>query len=499
MKKLFPLLFVLMITCNVFSQNENLKYEFRGVWVATVANIDWPVGNDLPVGTQMIDLIHLLDKLKDAGINAVFFQIRTECDALYESSYEPWSYWLTGEQGKAPDPYYDPLEFAISEAHLRGMELHAWFNPYRAVRKINDYEPASNHVAVQHPEWILQFGEYKMLDPGNPEVREHVLNVMEDVLTRYDIDGIHFDDYFYPYGPKVSNEDSLTFVNYNRGFANIDDWRRDNINQLMREIHEVIQETKPYVKFGISPFGIVKNKYAGTDGFESYDILYCDPLTWLEEKIVDYINPQLYWEMDHDRAPYSKLQPWWATVTNGRHLYIGLYSSKMMGLNYEGSLNEIGDQIKMNRESDNVHGEVFFSAKSIGYNWRSFADTLKNNYYKYVALPPQMSWKDTVPPNVPKFLTVTVNTHDVIVNWDASDVSPDGEYPSYYLVYRFGEGEQVNIADPSKIVYKTVPNETIFLDPLDKLPNGKYIYIVTAFDRLHNESVGYAKGEITIN
>jgi uncharacterized lipoprotein YddW (UPF0748 family) len=232
---------------------------------------------------------------------------------------------------------------------------------------------------------------------------------MTDVLENYDVDGIHFDDYFYPYGPKVSNEDSTTYVNYPRGFSNIDDWRRDNINQLMREIYEIVNEKKPYVKFGISPFGIVLNEYAGTNGFNSYDIIYCDPLTWLNEQIVDYVTPQIYWEMDHKLAPYRKLLPWWSTVTNDRHLYIGQYSSKMFAKDYKGNYTEIGDQIKMNRSTANVLGSVYFSAKSISLNWAGFADTLQNNYYKYAAIPPQMEWKDSVAPNKPKNLDVYVN------------------------------------------------------------------------------------------
>lgn len=498
MKKTFLLLFIMIATCNVFPQNENLKHEFRGAWIATVANIDWPTQNNLPVGTQMIELVQMLEKLKTAGINAVLFQIRTECDALYASNYEPWSFWLTGEQGKTPDYLFDPLEFAISEAHSRGMELHAWFNPYRAVKNIGEYQIAPDHVSVKHPGWILTFGKYKMLDPGLPQVRKHVLNVMRDVLTRYDIDGIHFDDYFYPYGPKVSDEDSLTFSNHNRGFTNIDDWRRDNINLLMKEIYEVILSEKPHVKFGISPFGIVRNEYANTDGFNSYDILYCDPLSWLEGKYVDYINPQLYWEIDHDKAPMRKLLPWWASVVGGRHLYIGQYSSRMAGQKYEGSKSELGDQIKMIRNTPAAGGSVFFSAKSIANNWSSFADTLKSTYYRYIALPPVMSWKDFVPPNKPKYLTITVNSSEVVLNWDEPPSASDGDYPAYYLVYRFKNGEKINLRDPSKIVYRTYPGETIFIDLLDKLDRGKYVYLVTSVDKLHNENIDYEKRECLI-
>jgi uncharacterized lipoprotein YddW (UPF0748 family) len=240
------LILLLLVSFQIIAQIIPPKREFRGAWVATVANIDWPKNRpNATSGEQISDLITILKKLKESGINAVMFQVRTECDALYNSKFEPWSYWLTNQQGKAPEPFFDPLEYAIDEAHKLGMELHAWFNPYRAVKNVGDYDPAENHVSVTHPDWILNFGNYKMLDPGLPEVKEFVLNVMKDVLHNYDIDGIHFDDYFYPYSPKVSSEDAETYEKYGSQFDNIDDWRRDNINSLMAMIYEEIKKEKP--------------------------------------------------------------------------------------------------------------------------------------------------------------------------------------------------------------------------------------------------------------
>lgn len=497
--KLLTLFLIIILICSstISAQKTNLKYEFRGAWIATVANIDWPSTNKLSVGQQYIEMTRQFDSLKAVGINAIFFQVRTECDAFYNSKYEPWSYWLTGKQGKAPEPFYDPLELAIQEAHYRGMELHAWFNPYRSVRKKGLYPIDENHVSVKHPEWHLDFGEYIMIDPGHPDARKYVLDVMTDVLDNYDVDGIHFDDYFYPYGPKVSREDSATFANYSRGFTNVDDWRRDNINQLMREIYEVVNEKKPYVKFGISPFGIVLNEFAGTNGFNSFDIIYCDPLTWLNEQIVDYVTPQIYWEMDHELAAYRKLLPWWSTVTNNRHLYIGQYSSKMFAEKYTGDFKEIGNQIKMNRATPNVQGSVYFSAKSISQNWSGFADTLQNNYYRYEAIPPVMEWKDSVAPNKPENIEVYVNQQDVIVNWDTPIPAIDGDYPHYYIVYRIKNGDALSTKNPANIVYKTFDGETIFIDERDKVSDGDYTYLVTSLDRLHNES-GYVMKRITI-
>ncbi|GAB4131053.1 MAG: glycoside hydrolase family 10 protein [Ignavibacteriales bacterium] len=474
------------------------KREFRGAWVATVANIDWPSKNNLSTDEQIREMYLMFKKLKDAGLNAVLFQVRTECDALYKSELEPWSFHLTGMQGKAPEPFYDPLEKAIQIAHEMNMELHAWFNPYRAVRIDGEYELAENHVAKLHPEWILQFEKLKILNPGIPEVREFILNIIKDVLNRYDIDGIHFDDYFYPYTPKISIEDSSTFANYNRGFTNIDDWRRNNINILMKEIYSLIKSTKPYVKFGISPFGIVKNEYAGTNGFQSYDILYCDPLSWIEGKYIDYINPQLYWEMNHKTAPYSKLLPWWASIKNERHLYIGHFSSRTEAKDYKGDKSELDNQIKMNRRTENVDGSIFFSAKSISGNWNNLADRLKENYYSSVAFPPTMPWIDSIPPLPPTNLTISQTEKFVTVNWDSPHYAEDGELPTYYAVYRFNSNETIDINDAGKIIYLTYPGETIFLDYIANMKKGSYFYVVTSLDRMRNESISISAGPVDI-
>ncbi len=480
----FYFLLIVIVSSSIYSQKNTPKREFRGAWVATVANIDWPSKPGLSSGEMIEELIDLFDNLQMAGMNAVLFQIRTECDALYDSNYEPWSYYLTGKQGEAPEPFFDPLEFAISEAHNRGMELHAWFNPYRAVRKTGDYKLSGDHISVSNPEYILNFGDYQMLDPGLPGVQDHILNVMTDVLVRYDLDGIHFDDYFYPYTPKISTEDAKTFENYSRGFTNLDDWRRDNINLLMRKIYQIILAVKPHVKFGISPFGIVENHYAGTDGFNSYDILYCDPLTWLDEQIVDYINPQLYWEMDHKLAPYSKLLPWWATVTNGRHLYIGQYSSKFAGENYEGKDNELEMQIELNRKTKNVNGSVFFSAKSISQNWSNLADTMMESWYRYPAFPPEMPWKDNIPPNEPNNFVAEIEGSTVSLKWELPKTAPDGEIASYFVLYKFSNN-YFDLSDPSKIIFVSQGAELSYSDEND---NDEITYALTAMDRLHNES-----------
>jgi len=475
---------------SLHTQTLSPKRELRGAWIATVGNIDWPKNRTNPTsGEQISDLVNSLKRLKEAGINTVYFQVRTECDALYKSEIEPWSYWLTGNQGTAPEPFYDPLEFAIAEAHKLGMELHAWLNPYRAQKKVGEYPLAQNHVVIQNPNWILSFKDYKMLDPGIPEVKNHVLNVVKDIVLRYDIDGIHFDDYFYPYSPKVSTEDEATFSKYGEGFSDIDNWRRHNINSLMAMIYDFIKKEKPYLKFGISPFGIVENKYAGTDGLNSYSVLYCDPLTWIKDKTVDYVNPQLYWEMEHPKAAYSKLLPWWNSVSNNVHLYIGLFSSRFMGRRFDGKSTELGDQLRLNRKMDNVHGVVFFSSSSITNDNAPLFDTLKYDFYKYPALVPIMSWKDTIPPLPPSRIDSRRDTSSITITWEKPQSASDGELPRRYVIYKFSDGEEINLSDPSKIVHITDRTRVRFEKGFSQTDTD-LVFVVTSLDRLQNESEG---------
>ena len=321
MKNLTILLILFFITSNLFSQSIPPKRELRGDWIATVTNIDWP--NSTIPETQRQQLITLLNGLKDININAIMFQIRPECDALYQSNIEPWSRWLTGSQGTPPSPFYDPLEFAIDEAHKRGMELHAWFNPYRAERSVGNYPLSPMHVINQHPDWILQVGNVKFLNPGLQEVRDYVTSVFMDVARRYDVDGIHIDDYFYVEG--ITNQDAATFINYPRGFTNLGDWRRDNVNILIKEINDSLMSVKPWIKWGVSPRGIWRDGVPpGIIGNDNYSTIYCDAMAWLHDKSIDYINPQLYWTFGGGQD-YAKLMPWWADSAgaNDRHMYVG--------------------------------------------------------------------------------------------------------------------------------------------------------------------------------
>ena len=488
-KIVIPILFTILFFNEVLGQVKYPKREFRGAWIATVANIDWPSSKFSSSEDQIKELKETFDKLKEAGINAVIFQVRTECDALYNSSFEPWSYWLTGEQGKPPEPFFDPLQLAVDEAHKRGMELHAWFNPYRAVKNVDDYKVSELHVLIVHPEWILTFDKYKMLDPGIPEVKEYIATIIEEVIKNYDVDGIHFDDYFYPYSPKVSNEDSITFIKYGSGFTNVDDWRRWNINSMVANVHEKIRQIKPYIKFGISPFGIVENKFAGTNGFNSYSILYCDPLTWIKDKTVDYVTPQIYWEISHKLADYAVLLPWWSSIVEDRHLYVGHFSSRFTSERYEGAKSEMGDQLRMNREYPNVGGSVFFSAKSVTNNYSGFADTLRNKFYKYPALVPLMNWKDNIQPYAPKSFSVEKRERYYKLNWKQPDLAVDGDSAKYFVIYMAYSNGDVDLNDPKNILTIVDGNVTELIHIPEFEYEGQITFTISSLDKIQNESI----------
>lgn len=330
MTRYFTLVLALFI-CRLSAQNPDQTplYEFRGVWVATVANIDWPSKPGLSTEDQQRELLWILDQHQRWNLNAVMFQIRPTADAFFADGKEPWSYYLTGKQGKAPDPLWDPLDFAIEEAHARSMELHAWFNPYRASQDMDSRKRSANHISYTQPDWFFTYGNKTYFNPGIPEVREYIVGVIMDIVRRYDVDGIHFDDYFYPYPGNEPLPDSMTYKKYGSDrFDNIEDWRRDNVDQLIRDLHHAIHKEKSHVKFGISPFAIWRNKKedprgSETNGFTSYDGLYADVYKWLEEGWVDYINPQIYFPFHYPPAAFEKLLDWWDTHSFGKQVLVG--------------------------------------------------------------------------------------------------------------------------------------------------------------------------------
>lgn len=471
------------------------KHEFRGAWIATVVNLDWPTSRGTNAALQQGRLVEMLDKLKDAGINAVFFQVRSECDAMYASEIEPWSYWLTGEQGRAPEPVYDPLAFAIEEAHKRGMELHAWFNPYRSVRNTNGYAQDTTHVSVRHPEWILTFGTFKILDPGIPEVRDYVTSVIADVVQRYDIDGVHFDDFFYPYPPNhISNEDADTFAEHNRGFTNVGDWRRDNVNLFVAQVHDSIQVARPWVKFGISPFGIWRNGTpSGITGLDAYNVIFGDATAWLGAGTIDYVVPQLYWAFGGGQD-YGKLAPWWASVRNDRHLYTGhgLYRSDPNTFSRAlFAADEVPRQVRFNRDEPGILGSVFFRAKNITvFPSKGFADSLKTDLFATPALTPPMAWKDNTPPAPPENLTFTwTNTEELTLDWQAPTASNIFAATRRYAVYRVRAGTEpdgATVVDDGRNLL-AVTGETSLTDYPGRADD-PYYYVVTAVSANSAES-----------
>lgn len=553
-KKVSILIVSIILSVNVNAQQTDPpKNEFRATWMATVINLDWPASGGLQVRFQKSSLTDRLDDMKEAGINALFFQIRTEGDALYDSDIEPWSRYVTGEEGKAPDPYWDPLAFVIEEAHKRGMELHAWLNPYRAMRtipgdfvqkiksemsgsEIESLEPFLNryydensfykakgtsardtqHVANKHPEWLLVLNDaIAILNPGLPEVIDYNIDVVMDVVNRYDIDGIHFDDYFYPYPPNQmssNNNDTLddkTFELYSRGFDNKGDWRRNNIDIFVEALYDSIQQVKPWVKFGISPFGIWKDGTpSGISGMDAYSVIYGDAIAWLETQTVDYITPQLYWPFSRfgTGQDYGKLADWWADQTHlhGLHTYPGHGLYRASNSTFSGSLfseDEIPRQVRHNRNNEKITGSVFFRSSNITtYSSKGFADSLKNNFYRYPALQPVMSWKDTSAPATPENLIVTRDAETEYIfnlSWDRPseqvitkiNASVHTDTLLKYAIYRVdSDTDPDEVTEMENVINLiAVTGETSYTDVAPPSDNSHW-YFVTAVSRNNVES-----------
>jgi uncharacterized lipoprotein YddW (UPF0748 family) len=374
------------------------KQEFRAVWIATVDNIDWPSKKGIAVDSQKAEFIRILDLHKGNGMNAVIMQVRPATDAFYPSPYEPWSEWLSGVQGKPPSPYYDPLQFMVTETHKRGMEFHAWCNPYRADFSIGKASIAPSHITRLHPQWFLDYGGKKYFDPGNKEAQAFVVEVIRDMTERYDVDALHFDDYFYPY--RIAGQefpDSVSYQRYKNGLAK-DDWRRSNVDSVIVSLSRMIKQVKPWVKFGISPFGVWRNsdkdpKGSNTKaGQTNYDDLYADILLWLQKGWIDYVAPQLYWEFGHKAAPYEVLIDWWSKHTYGKHCYIGLGIYRAGSNDAWKDSTQLLKQIDLLRSTPNMHGMIFFSSKTFNRNPNGWNDSLRLNYFKEPAMVPEMKW-----------------------------------------------------------------------------------------------------------
>lgn len=418
-----------------------LQREYRGVWVATVANIDWPSKPGLSTEEQQKQAISILDNVASLRMNVVVLQIRTSCDSLYASNLEPWSYFLTGEQGKPPQPYYDPLEFWIAEAHQRGLELHAWFNPFRAKNTGQKYVDCGQHISRTRPDLVKRYGNdatnYLWLDPGEPESREHSLAVFLDVLKRYDIDGIHIDDYFYPYPvDELPFPDEPAWQNYQStgGSLQRDDWRRQNMNQFIEQLYSQIKKEKPYVKFGISPFGIWKPGYpSDVSGFSQHDKLYADAKLWWNEGWCDYYTPQLYWSITAPQQSFPSLLRWWAGENiKGRHLVPGIFTSRIGNAAKPYSLEQLESQVFVARHMPGSLGCIHFSMKPFIENREGLADRLKQNAYQQPAVAPACSWIDDVAPAAPR-VSVEESSGSRLVSWAEGCDQPIRRWCVYYL------------------------------------------------------------------
>lgn len=387
--------------------------EFRGAWAASVDNIDWPSKPGLTTEQQQRELIALLDRAAALHLNAVVLQVRPACDALYPSPYEPWSEYLTGRQGQAPVPFYDPLAFAVAEAHRRGLELHAWFNPFRARHDSAKGPLAPTHVAKTHPQWVKTYGGLLWLDPGEPGVQEYSLAVILDVVRRYDIDGVHIDDYFYPYpapeGHPLPFPDDASWKRYRQsgGRKSRGSWRRDSVNHFVERLYAEVKGAKPWVKVGISPFGIYRpGQPKQIKGFDAYSELYADSRLWLDRGWLDYLSPQLYWKIEKPAQSFPVLLHWWvAQNKRGRHMWPGLYTSRILPQedpkDEPWPASEIVYQVKTTRGMAGATGDVHFSMKALLNDNAGLGRTLQAGLYAQPALVPASPWLDNAPPAAP--------------------------------------------------------------------------------------------------
>lgn len=474
-------LIVFMVSAG-YSQTS--KREFRGAWIQCVNGQFQGMSKDKMQST----LKYQLDELQKDGVNAIIFQVRPECDALYVSDIEPWSRFLTGRQGT--NPGWDPLQWMIDESHKRGMELHAWINPYRAKTK-NTFEMANNHIAIKHPDYVFAYDGQLILNPGMPECRDYICNVVRDIVSRYDVDGLHIDDYFYPYpvkGQKIPDADIYDMNN--NGISNINDWRRDNVNVFVKQLGETIHEVKPWVKFGVSPFGIYRNKKndallgSETNGLQNYDDLYADVLMWVNNGWIDYCVPQLYWEIGHKAADYKTLIKWWNKYASNRLLFIGedIERTVKNADPDNPKINQMSAKRRLHSEMPNVQGTVLWYAKAAVDNVGNYGMALRNGYWKYPALQPLMPFIDGKSPKKVRSVKAMEIDSKKILFWTAPKGKGWQNEAVKYVVYKFDASEKADISKSSNIV--AITTDTFY----EIADNEGGVYAVTALDRMSNES-----------
>ena len=496
LRKLILLLALFLATgvgAQIQQQSPYPKREFRGAWIQAVNG----QFRGIPTEKLKQTLIDQLNSLQGAGINAIIFQVRPEADALYASQLEPWSRFLTGVQGQAPSPYWDPMQFMIDECHKRGMEFHAWINPYRVKTSLKS-ELAANHLYNIHPEWFVTYNNQVYFDPALPESRRHICMVVADIVSRYDVDAIHMDDYFYPYPAKgVDFPDDASFARYGGGFTNRADWRRSNVNILIQKIHETIRGLKPWVKFGISPFGIYRNEKndplgSKTNGLQNYDDLYADVLLWARNGWVDYNIPQIYWQIGHPAADYETLVKWWAKNTENRPLFIGqsVMNTVQNADPKNPSINQLPRKMALERAYQTIGGSCQWPASAVVENAGKYRDALVQEYHKYPALVPVFDFMDDKAPGKVRKVKKVWTEDGYMLFWTAPKAKDEMDRAVQYVVYRFDGKEKVNIDDASHIV--AITRNNFYKLPYDD-GKTKYRYVVTALDRLHNESKSVSK------
>jgi uncharacterized lipoprotein YddW (UPF0748 family) len=474
--------------------------QLRGMWIATVTGLDWPSGPGRPAARQQADFRRLLDAAKALRLNAVFVQIRPTADAFYPSPYEPWSQWITGRPGKRPG--YDVLGFMLKEAHARGLEFHAWFNPYRVSRQKNLKKLPPANPARRHPRWVRRYGEGLWYDPGLPQVRDLVSKIVLDVVRKYDIDGVHFDDYFYPYPESGDFPDKATYRAYGKGAGGRAAWRRGNVNTLVRQVSAEIHRAKPWVRFGISPFGVWRNAAtdragSATRALQSYDDIYADSRQWVRRGWLDYVVPQLYWPIGDRRADYRTLTAWWARQVRGTgvQLAIGHGAYRVGEPGPWKRPAELSRQLAVNGRYPEVRGDVFFSAHDLVGNRRGFAARLAADHYSRPALVPAAPRRAVGrPPAPPAEVTATAAKESggrggpVTLRWRTSGAAR-------YAVYRV-EGKRPDCAPVDPRALLTTAAGGAVTDPGVR-PGGTYTYYVTALDRASRESAPARGSTIT--
>lgn len=494
MKQLLSVLLALLFSFSTFSQTAP-KREFRGAWIHVIGQSRYQNMNPDEMKQYFINM---LDRLQSCGINAIVFQVRPAADAFYYSDIEPWSHYLTGVQGQPPPGNFDPMAFLVEEAHKRNMEFHAWLNPYRVTASENDVL-CENHLYYRYPERFVKYGARIYFDPGLPENRNHICTVVKDIVSRYAVDAIHMDDYFYPYpiaGETFNDRASFNQYASAQGFSpsDTDDWRRNNVNLLIEQVKQTILLVKPWVRFGISPFGIYRNKKSTpdgsgseTNGLQNYDELYADILLWTRKGWIDYCVPQLYWEIGHKTADYETLVEWWSKNANNRPLYIGqsiARTVKVPDTKFPGT-NQLPRKMQLVKMFPKIGGNCWWPAYDILNNTGGIADSLQNHYQTYPALIPAYTHlHKKVPKNV-KSLKAEWTPSGYLLHWKKNGDPQNPEKAQYYVIYRFKNKEKTNLNDPSKIVLIT--KDTAYRLPYNS-GTEKYKYIVTSVDRFHNET-----------